>query len=154
MASRFFYGGHVGFAYTGDYTELHVAPLVGFQITTYWSAGVQPAYHYLYDRGYSKNSTHGFGGGVFTRYSLPIPALRQVGSDIFIHAEYECMYFKKNFKQENRSETHTQNSLLVGAGMYIPLGGRMRFSVAALWNVLNLDGEYAATPTVRAGFTF
>ncbi len=160
FCDRITYGGNIGFTYIGEEYRLQIAPTVGFYITRDFSLGLQFVYdYYLYDRGDIGYSEQGIGGGAYTRYEIPIQPLRAIGSDVFVHAEYDFTRYRTHYKADESNRYRSQSEFLIGAGMYIPLGGKVRFSLVALWDLVRLTGNevnnrYAATPTIRAGIVF
>ncbi len=157
FGDRLFYGGNFGLTFSGsgsgnNYTQIQVAPLVGFRATSFLDVGVQVAYEY-YSNSYT--SANGWGGGLFARYIAPIPFLQRINSGIFAHAEYDYMHYNIKYKDSGIADTTADRSELpLGVGIYIPMGGRARMSVAALWDVIHLDEYRSAVPSVRIGIEF
>ncbi|MDR1681402.1 MAG: hypothetical protein LBS12_06445 [Prevotellaceae bacterium] len=159
-AQRFFYGGNIGMVFSDDHTRLSAAPLAGFRIFPDWSAGLQLAleyyaYDYLLNGQTATAKSYGIGGGLFTRYELPISFLRQAGSGLYAHAEYDYMHHRWHYNGNQPDRNNNRQSLLVGAGAYIPLGGRSRIALTALWELWHSDSApYSSAPVIRIGIQF
>ena len=83
--SKVFYGGTLGFSF-GSYFRISVQPMVGYNISPKFSAGVKAIYEYISDsRGNVDFTWHNFGGSVFGRYRF-IP-------QAYLHTEFAYMSY-------------------------------------------------------------
>jgi len=109
--SRVFIGGNVGISFWNDYFYLGLFPMIGYQFTNNFSAGIRVGYAYLNDDRYSPAlKSDNYGGGIFTRYSI-IPQ---------IYAKAEFLYCSFERAAGTRTNYTTERVavplLLLGAG--------------------------------------
>jgi hypothetical protein len=144
-----FVGGGVGLGF-GDVDWVSVEPLIGYRIHPKVTIGTSLIYQWQSDDRYSKSvSTTSYGGRVFAQY-YPRPVL-------FFQAEYE--YLNYEYVQVNLSTVRTDaSSVLAGAGISQPLGGRGFFFASALYNFSydsnDLTSPYSSPWVYRAGVGF
>ena len=152
LFNRFYYGGNFGFTIDEGGTGILAQPIIGYRLTADFSAGLNIYYEYNeYKRNYI---AHAYGIGPFVRYEVP------VRPDIFglvFHAEYS--YGGNSVKYTNERDWHSTNlqRLPLGGGIFIQTGARGRFSVVALWDVINLNNNQynnSGAPSIRIGYTF
>lgn len=118
----------------GNVTYIKVAPLLGVNITERFMAGLGPIYiyeRYKFDSYLFKTSTYGatvFSSFIiFRNISDHIPI--DIG-DILIHAENELL----NIERYEGSSRIWIDNLLLGGGMYYPMGGRFGIALYVLWD--------------------
>jgi hypothetical protein len=165
--SRFYFGGNVGVVFASDQKQMQAAPFVGFRFTDSWSAGLQLAveyYAYDYPSGLTATTgdkitataeSYGWGGGLFSRYEIPLAFLQDIGSGIYLHAEYDYTRSGWHYKNDQKTDdARNQHEILAGAGLYFPVG-RGKMALTALWNVWHWDqSPYTGVPVLRIGFLF
>ncbi len=135
---------------SGDNTNFNVSPLIGYRITQPWSAGLQFYYSYNNNDSYRQN---GYGGGVFTRYDVNMPAIvNRIFPAMHFHAEYDYIKYQTHYKYSNTDGTSNYNMLPLGLGIYLG-SGRSRVGLTVLWDMLHL-AENGGTPTLRIGVIF
>ena len=108
----------------GNITYIKVAPLLGIDITERLMAGFGPVYiyeRYKFDSYFFKTST--YGGTVFSSFVIFRNIIDHIPidiGDIMVHAENELLNIEPD---EGLSRIWIDN-LLLGGGMYYPMGGR------------------------------
>lgn len=145
---KLFFGGGGGFG-IGDLTWVTASPIIGYRATERLSTGVGITYRYTNDKNFRIDPiTHDYGASVFARYLVRQP--------FFLHAEYEYLNFEFPNTNPNESNRLDFQSLLGGAGVSIPVGGRTAFQVLALYNLsygVNKRTPYDRPWIVRGGIT-
>jgi hypothetical protein len=133
IKDRFFTGGGFGLSF-GTYTNVQLAPILGFKVTDWFAAGVGLTYIYIGDAFSSENF---IGKKVFLQ--------GQIYKGVFAHAEYE------NFS--SLSEKYSVNATLAGAGYRQMISNKVGLDLMLL---LNLDqstrSAYADPLIYRFGF--
>ncbi len=162
---RLFFGGSFGIV-AGDYTDIEIAPLVGYYITPRWAAGIgityeyyNNKYHWSDGRSYERYETNIWGGRLFTNYVIVnnVSDWIPLGFDfrIFAHVEYEALSYEKGFYIHDATGRELQNSFLVGGGFRFPMGKRSSMNLTILWNLNStLNDFYGSGPILRLGFNF
>ncbi|MEO6167697.1 MAG: hypothetical protein ABIO46_09310 [Chitinophagales bacterium] len=147
---RIFVGGNLGLTF-GTITNIEVAPLVGYELTPNWAAGVGLRYSYYQDNYYSPPyKTNIFGGMLFTRYILY--------KGLFLEGDFEANNFEVYRLVDPINGIYAVDrewipSLLLGGGYSQPLGGHSAFFLSILYDVLqNKYSPYYGVPVIRAGF--
>lgn len=150
LADRFFLGGNLGLQF-GNLTFVDLSPLVGYKITEKLHAGIGATYiYYKYKDAYLKYETNIYGGRVFGRY-YPL-------ENLFAHAEYEVLNMEVPETVNFPGTTSTQyvrdniNSLLVGGGYALPIGGSSSVIMMLLFNVIEEEYSPYQNPIIRIGF--
>lgn len=150
LADRFFFGGNLGLQF-GNLTFVDLSPLVGYKITEKLHAGLGATYiYYKYKDAYLKYETNIYGGRVFGRY-YPL-------ENLFAHAEYEVLNMEVPKTVTFLGTTSTTyirdniNSLLVGGGYALPIGGSSSVIMMLLFNVIEEEYSPYQNPIIRIGF--
>lgn len=164
LRDRLFFGGNFGLTF-GNTTSIIVSPLAGYRITPKLSGGLGVRYEYYKNSypGFVPYSTNIYGGSVFTRYMLiqnlgETLGIGGIGTGIFIQGEYEMLNLESQYFDV--SNTHSQekrfnlHSVLVGGGIYQPIGQRSGFLITVLWNLNESLNSVYSNPLIRLGFTF
>ncbi len=164
LRDRLFFGGNFGLTF-GSTTSIIVSPLAGYRITPKLSGGLGIRYEYYKNSypGYVPYSTNIYGGSVFTRYMLiqnlgKALKLEGLGTGIFVQGEYELLNLESQYF--DISNTHPEqkrfnlHSVLVGGGIYQPIGERSGFLITVLWNLNESINSVYSNPLIRLGFTF
>lgn len=164
---RIFFGGNFGLQ-LGTITNIELSPLVGYKITPDFSAGTGIRYEFYRTSGkysYYQNSysTSIYGSSVFTRYmffrDLGEKLRLGTGSALFAHAEYEVLSLEKKYFEYPPPPPDTEGrfivqSVLVGGGLFQPVGRRGGVLFMVLWNLNeSFDSPYS-NPIMRVGFIF
>ena len=160
---RIFFGGNFGLQ-LGTITNIELSPLVGYKITPDFSAGTGIRYEYYKSTGkygYSPSyRTFIYGSSVFTRYmflrDLGDKLRLGTGSALFAHAEYEVLSLEKKifeypYTEEGRFFIH---SVLVGGGLFQPVGRRGGVLFMVLWNLNESYDSPYSNPIMRVGLIF
>lgn len=160
---RIFFGGNFGLSF-GNTTSIVVAPLAGFRVSPRLSTGLGIRYEYFKNSypGYVPYDTHIYGGSVFSRYMFIRNLGEAIGigglnSGLFLHTEYEMLSLeRKYFDISNPSSDGRFNlhSVLVGGGLYQPIGKRSGFLITVLWNLNESYNSINTNPVIRIGFVF
>jgi hypothetical protein len=158
---RIFFGGNFGLTF-GNTTSVIVSPLAGYHITPRLSAGLGIRYEYFKSNypGYVPYDTHIFGGSVFSRFMVIQNMGEAIGlggfnSGIFLQGEYEMLSLESEyFDQTKPSPRFNLHSVLVGGGIYQPIGRRSGLLLTVLWNLNESYNSIYANPIIRIGFNF
>jgi hypothetical protein len=148
LKDKLFFGGGGGFGF-GNITWVTASPIVGYRATERLSTGIGLTYRYTNDKYYRADPiTHDYGANFFARYLVRQP--------FFLHTEYEYLNFEISNTNPDESNRLDFQSLLGGAGITIPAGGRAAFQVIALYNFsygVNKRTPYDRPWIVRGGIT-
>ncbi len=160
---RIFFGGNFGLS-IGNTTSIIVSPLAGYRVTPKLSVGTGIRYEYYKSNynGYVPYDTHIYGGSVFSRYMLVPDISEAIGigglnSGIFLQGEYELLSLESQyFDHRNLSagKRFVQHSVLVGGGLYQPIGPRSGLVLTVLWNLNESYNSLYSNPVIRIGFNF
>jgi len=141
-----------------------VSPLAGFHITPRLAGGLGLRYEYYKSNypGYVPYDTHIYGGSVFSRYMIvknmgEAVGIGGLGTGVFIQCEYELLNLERQyFDLTNPTEGGRFNlhSILVGGGIYQPIGQRSGVMITVLWNLNESYNSIYSNPVIRFGFTF
>jgi hypothetical protein len=160
FSQRIVFGGDIGLSF-GSITYIKLAPVVGYKVTDRFTAGLGPIYIYerqkLYDQynNYYKWETSIYGGKVFGSFTIYKGAQREnrfgIG-DIMLHAENEVV----NVEKWDVGGRKWIDNILLGGGMYQPLGGRFGVSIFVLWDVTQnmYSPYYMNNPIFKFGLNF
>jgi hypothetical protein len=130
-ANRVWVGGGVGLGF-GDVDYVSIEPVVGVRILPKFSAGVRLMYRYRNDSRFEDDfSTTDYGASLFGRYRVVGPA--------FVQAEYERLSYE--YRVDGSNQRDKFDSVLAGAGVSQPLGGRASFFALALYNFSYDSGD-------------
>jgi len=150
--NRFFWGGNLGFGASSDVVQIDLSPLIGYNITEKFAAGMGVTYQYYKDSRFInvKIETNIYGGRCFLRYF--------VWNDIFIHAEYELLsleskYFNPNYTNANNDRFFV-NSIFLGGGYRMMIGESASINLLLLWNINESSTSPYTNPVLRIGFNF
>lgn len=142
---KIYFGGNFN-AQFGTLTFIDVSPLVGYRITERFSSGLGITYRYISNDFYNYSSSI-YGGRVFAQHSI----WRQ----FFAHAEYESLSTEFYSRNLDRVIRDWVPGLMIGGGLFQPLGKRAGFQIFALYNLL-YDAQrspYNDPWVIRVGFT-
>lgn len=158
---RIFFGGNFGLSF-GSTTSIVVNPIMGYRITPRLAGGIGARYEYFRNNypGYLPFDTHIFGGSVFTRFMVINSLSDALGigglnSGIFLQGEYEMLSLEsREFDPSNPNPRFLLHSVLVGGGIYQPIGRRSGIMVTVLWNLNESYRSIYPNPIIRFGFNF
>ena len=139
-----YFGGGLGLQF-GDITVINVSPLMGYQISDQFSAGIGLTYLYFNSR-FSAASSNVFGGRVFGRYNIV--------EQLFIHSEYEILNSEAFNDFTLRYERRNIPAFLVGGGYRQQLGSNSFLNITVLWDLIQDPAYPYRNPIFRGGFTF
>jgi hypothetical protein len=163
LRDRIFFGGNFGLQF-GTVTNIEISPLAGIYLTPRLAMGPGIRYEYYKSNypGFVPYETHIYGGTVFARYMVIKNLSEAVGLGlnfgIFGHAEYEILSLESRYFEigappdaEGRFNLH---SVLLGGGIYQPIGRRAGFLIMILWNLNETASSPYSNPIFRIGFNF
>ena len=157
-ARRIFFGGNI-FLQLGTYTDIQLAPLVGYWLTPRLAAGAGVKYEYYK---YLSSGTNIYGGSVFTSF-LVIKNLNNVldfihsNVGIMAHAEYEVLSMDNRFFEIPWISTtgrFLEQNFYVGGGIRQPVGENGSVYMMILWNLNQNLSSFYSSPEFRIGVTF
>lgn len=145
----------------GTYSNLKIAPLVGYRITKKLTTGLGVTYIYFSEKNLSgAYSTHIIGGSTFARYMIidsfeDLIGLNFAGK-LFGHAEYEGLSLERRyFDAINNNPENGRfwlSSIWLGGGFAFPIGENSGMYLSVLWDVLQNQNSLYASPLIRLGF--
>lgn len=159
LIDRLEFSADVGLSF-GSITYIKLAPVVGYKITSRFTAGLGPIYIYeKYKDFHLESSTYG-GKAVFS-YTI----LRSSDNggvfrfgNVLLHVENELVsvetYTFDSFMQPYFRGRVWIDNLLLGAGLNQPIGGRMSISMYLLWDVTQNKYSPYTNPIFKFGFNF
>jgi len=133
-ASKWYYGGNIGFSFWNDYFYLGVYPMVGYKVTPKLSVGGKIGYAYISDDRYEPLpalNTSNYGASIFARFRL-IP-------QIYFHTEYATWSYENVVNLTNDgydTEREWVPYLLLGGGFNQQLGPNTWAFVEVLFDVI------------------
>ena len=157
---RLLFGGDFWLSF-GNSSYVDISPIVGYRVTSRFSAGVGPIYIYQKSK-YYRYETSTYGGKTFFSYDL-FRNLNQyipidIG-DIILHAENEVTNVEI-FNYDNLGNFYSTGSrvwidnLLVGGGIRQRIGKKGAINLFILWDVTQNAYSPYTNPIVRIGFNF
>jgi len=156
-----FFGGYL-WAQFGTFTQLEVAPQVGYHITGRLDAGIGGKYMYYHSNSqyWGKYTSHIYGGSAFTSYTL-IKNLNKLlplnlNGKLVGHLEYEALSMPNKVdvftnRSGNRFWSH---NYFVGGGLRQQIGERAFISFLILYNLNEKSFSPYENPMIRIGFGF
>ena len=140
-----YYGGNLGLSF-GNITYIDISPMIGYQVSDYYSAGVTFTYQYFNDKRIDI-SGNVIGGGIFNRFHIT--------EEFFLHAEYQNLsYSELNAISDNGSNDRlTVPYLWLGAGFNQRVGGSAAIFVSFLYDVIQDPNGLLQNPQIRGGVT-
>jgi hypothetical protein len=163
LRDRIFFGGNFGLQF-GTVTDIEISPLAGIYLTPRLAVGPGIRYEYFKSNypGYVPYETHIYGGTAFARYMVIKDLSETIGLGLnfglFGHVEYEILsleskYFKIGAPPDidGRFNLH---SVLLGGGIFQPIGRRGGFLIMILWNLNETASSPYSNPIFRIGFNF
>jgi hypothetical protein len=146
IRDRLFFGGNLGLQF-GSSTYIDVSPLIGYQITEKFQAGVGLTYIYYKTKNpyYGNYETSIYGGRVFSRYYFL--------ENVFGHAE--CEILNMDAPNEMNTELVRRNvmSVMAGGGYAQPIGQNAAILLMVLYNFTEDQYSPYTNPIFRVGIT-
>ena len=122
---NWYFGGGIGMSF-GDYTNINVAPQVGYRFGRHFSLGAGVSYNYYKDKDY--DNTLNYLGANLNAKLYPIDYL-------FVFVQPEVQHRWGRLGREKRDES-TFGVMLAGAGLSLPVSYNTRLVVSAYYDVL------------------
>lgn len=138
--SRWVFGGGLGASF-GQFTNVLIAPLVGYKVTPKFTAGL--GFNYQYVRLKEPNNINFFldyklntvGPSAFAQYDLFY--------GVFAHAEYATQWYELEYTEAPFfAASGNEQAVFLGGGYTFNSGGRGGFQIIALYNVLYNDSNF------------
>lgn len=158
--NRLYKGGAIGGHISNNSLYVSIAPQVGYRIVNGKVFKILPGVSFMYQYYQSTNgffdfssknfSTNVYGPCVFTRFYL---------KNFFVHGEYRYLWYQASQYLENGAYSKISSHddfLLVGIGMFFPVGRNKEISVSILIDVLKHKDNYKIhdNPSVNIAFSF
>jgi hypothetical protein len=122
------YGGTVYLSF-GNGTSIGASPLIGWQFTPQFGAGVGVTYIYYSQDDYT---THSYGGRVMARFDV-IP-------QIYAKGEFAYLWYSQSYK-EFKAETFSVPYLFLGGGYRQRVSGTAYLELEVMFDVLQDSGS-------------
>lgn len=176
---RLIFGGGLGLGF-GTYTNIYVAPSVGYRLTDNFAAGISLGYNYLNIKDYyvTYNQNTGaqksmnlsqsiYSGSIWARYTIIENILLQAEFEMNNVTDYQTFKYDKDGWSVPDAHRSTIPSLLLGGGYRQPMGdGGSYLFMMAMYDVIqnipsntrDYQGQkvsispYAGGPFIRVGF--
>ncbi|NOX86299.1 MAG: hypothetical protein GXO86_10110 [Chlorobi bacterium] len=137
-----FVGGMFGAGFSSISAYVQISPIIGYKITPAFHVGTRLTYIFnsFEVAPNQRENFHDYGASIFARYVF--------FKGLFGQVEYEAL----SYQYWDKSGRDWINSLFIGGGYYMNMGGRGFASIALMFNVL--DNEYSpyTNPIIRIGF--
>jgi len=145
---RLLFGGGLGLGF-GNYTNIYVAPSIGYRLTDHFDAGISLGYNYLNIKDYyvSYNANTGaqksmnlsqsiYSGSIWARYTILENILTQAEFELNNVTDYQTFKYDKDGWAVPDAHRSTIPSLLLGGGYRQPLGNGSYLFMMAMYDVL------------------
>lgn len=147
---KVYVGGGLGLSF-GTYTNIRVAPLVGYELTDNLSAGIGGQYIYFKDKTYSPAfSTDIYGGSVFTRFNFL--------ENFFVMGEFEVLNLENfdNYGTPDYTPSRVNvPALLLGGGISQRTPQGSGFFLGIFFDAIqDPNSPYLSGPIIRVGGFF
>lgn len=143
--SRWRLGGNIGFGISDDFTNINIAPKIGYALTQALTVGGGMSYNYYENKRYDFSENY-FGMHLYASVH-PIQYI-----SIFVQPEGQRRWGSDRW---GRSESQFLPCLLVGGGIVIPTGYRSSMSVTVYYDVIQDDySPYGNRIGYAIGYTF
>lgn len=163
LRDRIFFGGNFGLQF-GTVTNIEISPLAGIYLTPRLAVGPGIKYEYFKSDypGFVPYETHIYGGTAFARYMAIKDLSEAIGLGlnfgIFGHVEYEILSLESKYFEigapPDAEGRFFLNSILIGGGVFQPIGRRGGFLFMVLWNLNETASSPYSNPIFRIGFNF
>ena len=147
IADRMYFGGDLTLRVSGPGTIVGASPMLGYQITDEWSAGVGLSAYYFKYR-YDDDPSSFYGGNLFSRYL--------VFENFFFQSEYHIINTEVRTSTQSIIVGSRENIPIwyVGGGYRQPIGGTSFANITLLYDLIDDPRGLYPNPTIRAGFNF
>ncbi len=143
--SRWQLGGNIGFGFNNDYTNINIAPKIGYALTRGLTVGGGMNYNYYENKRYDFTENY-FGMHLFAS----VHPIRYIS--IFVQPEGQRRWGTDRW---GSSETEFLPCVLVGGGIVIPTGARGGMSVMVYYDVVqDPHSPYGNRIGYSVGYTF
>lgn len=143
---RVYIGGDVSLNF-GNITVIGATPMIGYNISERWSAGVGATYLYFSQnvRGFGRYSTSIYGGNVFSRFLIT--------DQIFAQSEYHLLSVDAyNFELDRFGRVNVP-IWYVGGGYRAQVGANSFIMIMALIDLIEDINSPYANPQIRGGIS-
>jgi len=153
---RLFYGGSFGLQF-GSYTDIEVAPVIGYWLLPRLAIAAGPDYRFYKD---PNNMTAIYGGSSYIQFVVikDLSSFIPMGSHtgFFLHVEDELLSLKSSFWKDPPypSDRFFINTILAGGGITQQVGRRSSFNVMVLWALDVPQYNLYGNPEFRVSFIF
>ena len=148
-ASKWYYGGNIGFSFWNNYFYLSIAPLVAYKVTPHFSIGGKIGYAYTSDSSVDPTlNTSSYGGSIFSRYRI-IP-------QFYLHGEFAYISYEKVYNKLSGGYNAERNwvpFLLLGGGFSQLVSPNVWAYAEVLFDVINDENSpyQAGDPFISLG---
>lgn len=145
---RLIFGGGIGLGF-GTYTNIYIAPSVGYRLTDNFAAGVSVGYNYLniknYIPSFNRNTNEQkyisfsqsiYSGSVWARYTIIENILLQAEFEMNNISNFDDYKFDNDGWRVPNTYRATIPSLLLGGGYRQPMGNNSYLFMMAMYDVL------------------
>lgn len=159
LRERLFFGGNFGLQF-GDYTNIEVAPMVGFWVLPRVAIAAGPSFQYYAT---PRIKTTIFGGNSFVRFMLlrDLNNILPIGIHlgIFGQAMYEGLSLDDSYVSlisglPDSGGRIYSDAFLLGPGISQLLGGRASLNLSFLWALSQPEYYTYGSPEIRVSFQF
>ncbi len=125
---RIYVGGELGLSFGSGSSYIHIAPLIGYDITPKFSAGISAMYQLWRFKDYYGTANYNtFGGGVFTRFRPIEQVILQAEFDLFNTVDFaELTYDRVNVP-----------ALMAGIGYANSFGDGAYYQIMLMYDFIN-----------------
>ena len=154
ISERLLFGGELGLSF-GSITYIKIEPIVGYRVTDRLTMGLGPIYIYEKYKYYDWETSI-YGGKAFVSFTV-IKGSEGGGflslGNIQLHVENEVLNVEKYDFENQRIWI---DNLLLGGGLFQPIGGRSGISIYILFDVTQnkYSPYYSNNPVIKFGFNF
>ena len=158
---RLYFGGNLSLS-VGTITAIQISPLVGYRLTSRWSAGIGFDYEYYKSSGQyfgnyhvSSYSTSIYGGNIFTNYVF-LKNFPTDGISLLAQTEYDVLSLERKYFQDYTSSGRfLLHSVFIGGGVRQRMGKRSSLNLLLLWNLNETQySPYFSNPIIKFNFVF
>jgi hypothetical protein len=155
ISERLFFAGNMGLQF-GTYTNIQLAPAVGFWVFPRLAVAAGPTYQFYKD---PLGKTDIWGPRAYTQFLVirDINNLIPIGVNVafYSHIEYEGLSLKRDFWQNYSADGRFFiHSALAGFGVSQQMGARSAVTFTVLWPLTDSGYEIYNNPEIRIGFVF
>jgi hypothetical protein len=129
LKQKIYVGGELGLSFGGGSSFISAAPIVGYDITERFSAGISGMYQLWRLRDFAGNTFnfHSYGGGIFAR-------LRPI--EVLIMQVEANLYNTNDFASGSLDRINVP-AVMAGLGYAQPIGGRSYYNIMLMYDFIN-----------------